>query len=90
GSVIEPTHVLEGNVLALYGDLREQASPRAVMEIRVFLIVHAPAQPEIVFTRDYQVSHNVEARTPEALVAAFNRCLEQILNDLEEDVRRML
>jgi ABC-type uncharacterized transport system auxiliary subunit len=89
GSMIEPTHVLEGNVLSLYGDFTEKTSPHAVMEIRLFLIGNEPSEPEILFSRDYQASRKAEAQTPEALVAAFNRCLEQILSDLERDLRKM-
>jgi cholesterol transport system auxiliary component len=86
GSMIQPTHVLEGNILALYGDFREPASPRVVMEIRIFLIDNESSETAILFSRDYRASRPAEAQTPEALIAAFNQCLEQILNSLEEDI----
>ncbi len=90
GSLIEATHVLEGNVLALYGDFREPASPQAVIQIRVFLIPNQPSKEGIILTRDYQASHDVEVATPEALVGAFNECLERICSDLEDDLRKGL
>jgi cholesterol transport system auxiliary component len=90
GSLVEPTHVLEGNVLALYGDFRTPNLPWAVMQIRIFLIGGTRAQPGVVFTRDYQASHQAQAPTAGALVAAFDRCLEQILYALEEDLGKVL
>jgi cholesterol transport system auxiliary component len=90
GSLVEPTHVLEGNVLTLYGDFRNRNLPRAVMQIRIFLIGGTRAQPQVVFTRDYQASHEAQAPTAGALVAAFDHCLEQILSALEEDFGKAL
>jgi hypothetical protein len=58
------------------------------MKIRVFVIGGARARPDIVFTRDYQVSHQAETPTADTLVAAFDRCREQILSALEEDLGR--
>jgi ABC-type uncharacterized transport system auxiliary subunit len=90
GSLIEPTHILEGNTLALYGDFRGQGLPQAVMQIRVFLVANRRSQPEVVFTRDYRASHEAEARTADALVTALDRCLEQILSALEQDLEKAL
>ncbi len=90
GSLIEATHILEGNVLALYADFRESASPQAVIQIRVFLITNQPSKEGIILTRDYQALHGAEVATPEALVSAFNECLERICSDLEGDLRKGL
>jgi cholesterol transport system auxiliary component len=90
GSLVEPTRILEGNVLILHGDFWGRNVPQAVMEIRIFLIAGTRAQPEVVFTRDYQASHEAQAPTADALVAAFDRCLEQILSALEEDLGKVL
>jgi ABC-type uncharacterized transport system auxiliary subunit len=90
GSLVEPTHILEGNVLVLYGDFRGRDLPQAVMQVRVFLIAGTRAEPQVVFTRDYQASRQAQAPTADALVAAFDRCLEQILSALEEDLGKVL
>ncbi len=90
GSLVGPTHILEGSVLVLYGDFRGGKLPQAVMEIRIFLIAGTQARPEVVFTRDYQVSHPAQAPTADALVTAFDRCLEQILSALEQDLEKAL
>jgi cholesterol transport system auxiliary component len=90
GSLIEPTHILEGNVLALYGDFRDGRAPQTVMQIRLFLIAIQSSPPQIVLTRDYQAAQEAQAPTADALVAAFDRCLEQILSALEEDLAKAL
>jgi ABC-type uncharacterized transport system auxiliary subunit len=89
GSLLEATHVLEGNILVLYGDFRGGKVPQAVMAIRFFLIAIQSSPPQVVFTRDYQTSHQAQAPTAGALVAAFDRCLEQILSALEEDLGKV-
>ncbi len=90
GSLVGPTHILESTVLALYGDFRDRNQPQAVLQIRIFLITGTGAQPQVVFTRDYQASHEAEAPTAAALVAAFDRDLEQILSALETDLGQAL
>ncbi|MGE5294193.1 MAG: hypothetical protein ACM3VT_05140 [Solirubrobacterales bacterium] len=90
GSLVEATHILEGNVLALYGDFRGEGVPQAVMQIRVFVVANRNSGAEVVFSRDYQVSHRADERTAESLVTAFNRCLEQMLTDLEKDLGETL
>jgi ABC-type uncharacterized transport system auxiliary subunit len=90
GSLVEATHILEGNVLALYGDFRGQSLPRAVMEIRIFVVTSRGSMPEVIFTRDYQASRQAKEHTADALVAAFNQCLAQILTELERDLSEAL
>jgi ABC-type uncharacterized transport system auxiliary subunit len=90
GSLVEATHILEGNVLALYGDFRGQSLPQAVVEIRVFVVTSRSSRPEVVFTRDYRASQQAKERTADALVAALNQCLAQILSELEEDLGKVL
>jgi ABC-type uncharacterized transport system auxiliary subunit len=90
GSLVGPTHILESTVLALYGDFRDRNQPQAVMQVRVFLVASKGSQPEIVFTRDYQAAQEAQAPTAGALVAAFDRCLEQILSALEADLEKVL
>jgi hypothetical protein len=86
GSLLEATHVLEGSVLALYGDLREQNLPQAVLQIRFFLVANQGSKFQIVFTRDYRASRQAQEKTPDALVAALDLCLAQILSQLEKDL----
>ena len=91
GSQVDPTHVMEGNIAALYGDYRDQSAPRAVMEMRMFLL-HLPSgeDPVFVFGQTYQASVKVASEGPEGLMEALNRCLVQILSDWEKDLNEKL
>jgi ABC-type uncharacterized transport system auxiliary subunit len=87
GSYVESTHVIEGNVIALYGDFRDKSSPTAVMEIRVFLLeMKTIKEPTIIFGKTYKSSVALESKGPESLVRALDRCLVEILTDMEKDL----
>jgi len=86
-SQIDPTHTIEGNVTALYGDLRDKASPHAKMEMRVFLLkAQAAEEPAAIFGQTYRFSVDIESEGPEGLVEALDRCLANILSNLERDL----
>ena len=86
GLQAEPTHSLEGQVYALYGDYRRPDEPRAVLGIQ-FFVSRLSDSPEVVFHKDYRQEVPVTGRAPEALAAAWNRALQQILTSLEADLR---
>lgn len=86
GSRLQPTHVLEGNVLALYGDLRDATAPSAVMELRCFLIADEDATPRILFARNYKSVKPLRTNRAEDLVEALDACLVEVLTNLEKDL----
>lgn len=87
GSQIDPTHVIEGNITALYGDFRDNTSPRAILEIRIFLLeIKAGEESVSVFGATYKSSVALETKDPESVVNALDRCLEEILAKLEKDL----
>jgi ABC-type uncharacterized transport system auxiliary subunit len=88
GSYTDATHVLEGNITALYGDFRDDSSPKASMKIRIFL-VKLP-EKSMVFGKTYAVVSEVKSQTAEALVEAFDKCLINILSNLEKDLQEQL
>ena len=90
GSLLQATHILEGNVLALYGDLHGQNLPQAVLQVRVFLVANQGSTLQLVFTRDYRASRQAQQKTADALVAAWDQCLAQILSELEKDLDTVL
>ncbi|MEJ2702483.1 MAG: ABC-type transport auxiliary lipoprotein family protein [Sedimentisphaerales bacterium] len=91
GSRIDSTHVIEGNVTALYGDFRDRSSPKAVIAMRVFLLkAEAGREPLAVFGKTYRSSVAIESEGPEALVEALGRCLQGILSALENDLAERL
>ena len=91
GSQIDPTHMIEGNITALYGDFRVASSPRATIEMRVFLLeAETGDEPLPVFGKTYTASIGMESDDPEGLVEALGRCLQKILSALEDDLAERL
>lgn len=91
GSQIDPTHIVEGNITALYGDFRDISSPKATIEMRVFLLkVEAGDEPLPVFGKTYKSSIGIEFEDSEGLVEALGRCLQKILSTLESDLAERL
>ncbi len=86
-----PTHLLEGNVIELYGDLRNKKASAAVMQIRCFVSkFDAQGRPTLAFTRDYAETSPLESRDPAGLVDAYSRCFQKILASLQNDLAERL
>jgi ABC-type uncharacterized transport system auxiliary subunit len=88
GSYADATHVLEGNITALYGDFRDDSSPKATAKIRFFLV--KLSDKSVVFTNTYEAASEFKDRTAESLIEAFDVCLTNILSDLEKDLQKQL
>lgn len=88
GSYTDATHMLEGNIIALYGDFRDESSPRAIIKIRFFLV--KLSGKSVVFGKTYETVSEVGDRTAESLIEAYETCLANILTDLEEDLQELL
>ena len=88
GSYTEATHMLEGNIIALYGDFSEDSSPKATAKIRFFLV--KLSDKSVVFTNTYEAVSEFKDRTAESLIEAFGVCLTNILSDLEKDLQEQL
>ena len=88
GSYTEATHMLEGNILALYGDFSEESSPKATAKIRFFLV--KLSDKSVVFTNTYEAVSEFKDRTAESLIETFGVCLTNILSDLEKDLQKQL
>ncbi len=91
GSDVDPSHVIQGDIVALYGDFRVKSAPKAVMETRIFLSeTKTPSESGIVFGKTYKSVIDLESKDPGALVGAFDRCLVEILTGLEHDLAERL
>jgi len=86
GSLVEPTHSLEGHITRLYGDYRDKGARQAIMEMRLYLISHKNMGQAILLGKTYAQSEPVNAPDGEALVNAFDACLVRILTELESDL----
>jgi cholesterol transport system auxiliary component len=88
---VTPTHLMEGNIVDLYGDLRDKNAPKAVMQIRIFVSkLETDSQPAQVFSRDYSAVTRLESHDPAGLVDAYSRCFQKILADLQKDLTEKL
>jgi ABC-type uncharacterized transport system auxiliary subunit len=86
-SQLEPTHVLEGVVDALYGDFRDPGAPKAVLEMEFFLRKESASKADVVAAKRYAKSVAVTGRSPEALVKGWNEALEAIVSALIADLK---
>jgi ABC-type uncharacterized transport system auxiliary subunit len=86
GSLVEPTHSLEGHITRLYGDYRDKDTRQAIMEIRLYLISHKDMGQAILLGETYEQSAPVNNPEGETLVNAFDACLVRILTELENDL----
>ncbi len=86
-SVVEPTHLLEGTVDELYGDFRADDPGRAVLAMSFVMRQDAAGKPQAIFRKQYEKAIPLQARSPESLVQAWNRALEQIIVELVSDLK---
>ena len=87
---LEPTHTLIGDIKALYGDFTERKTAAGRMEIKIAVTKKEAGEVSILFSKTYTASFQMEARNAEALVDAFDKCLIQILTELEAGLTRKL
>ncbi len=85
-SKLDSTYSLEGNVTALYGDFRETAAAKAVLEIHFLLVNDQGPSPQIVFQKSLRQEAQPDDRSPDALVKAWGIALAKVLADLERDL----
>lgn len=76
----------KGVITTLYGDYRQGASARAIMEIQFFFIHNTSANSEIAFQKRYHKEISLAGRTPDALVQGWNTALQHILSELETNI----
>jgi uncharacterized lipoprotein YmbA len=85
-SKLDSSHSLEGDVTALYGDFRDQATPKVVLEIHFLIVNDQGSSPQIVLQKSYRQEVKAESHSPEALVAGWSNVLAKILAELERDL----
>lgn len=84
GSSLPETHILEGNVVALYGDQRQSS---AVLELQ-FMLLRVNREPTaVLFQKSYR-EVAAGASDPESRVRGWNAALARILTSLESDLAK--
>jgi len=86
GSEAPPDWLLEVDLEALYGDLRDAAAPQATIAFAARLLDARAAAASTVFEKHYAATELAGDGSPPALVAAWNRALGRLLADLAADL----
>jgi cholesterol transport system auxiliary component len=84
-SALAPTHVLEGHVVKLYGDL--SGTPSAVLELQLLLLDVRAGANRVLLHPDFERREATAARDPAALVQGWNQGLSAILAEFEQSLR---
>jgi len=86
GSSLSETHVLEGNLIALHGDITHGDLPAAVIELQ-FMLVDVVSDPAAVrLQKTYRQAVLVASGEPAAMVKGWTEGLTKILAALEGDL----
>lgn len=86
----EPDWLLEGQVWRLYGDFRDPAAPRAVIDIELALLDARSPRLEAVLHERYSREVMLSRAAAPDLVEAWNAGMTSILEELEADLRERL
>lgn len=86
-SRMRPTHSLEGNVVAMYGDNAGSGGPMAVLEIQFFLFAEKDRQAEVALSNTIRKTVPIPETEPMAVAAGLDEALQQILTEFEEAAR---
>jgi cholesterol transport system auxiliary component len=88
-SQVQDAFLLEGMVNALYGDFRDKAAPKAVLEAQFFLLASVNDSYQVAFSKSYRQEVSFPAGFTDAagLAEAYNTALAATLAELENDLR---
>lgn len=88
-SQVTDTHLLEGMVNALYGDFRDRANPKAVLEMQFFLLKNRNDTYTVSFSKSYRRETPITSgfNNASVLAEAYNKALADILGELEVDLK---
>ena len=87
-STLAPTHVLEGHVVKLYGDL--STAPAAVLELQLLLLDVRGGANRVLLHPDFERHEPAAGRDPAALVQGWNKALSQSLAEFEQSARAVV
>ena len=85
-------YTIEGNIVELYGDYRNQASATAVLKIQLFFLNTSQDndEPLILLSKTYNSIQPIGTASPQNLMNGWNKALESILNEFLKDLSYQL
>jgi len=80
---------IEGNIVELFGDYRNQDAAKAVLRIQLFLlkISEDGSDPQILLSKTYTSVKPIAIASPQNLMNGWNLALEDILNEFLVDLK---
>jgi len=81
-------YTIEGNIVELYGDYRNEASAKAVLTIQFFFLDTSEDVPDptILLSKTYTSEQPIGTASPQNLMNGWNKALESILNEFLGDL----
>jgi cholesterol transport system auxiliary component len=79
--------VLDGNVTELYGDYSDAKAPKAILEVKFFLIRERAAGIVVLWEKSYRAAEPLPGGGPEKLVHGWGAGYRRILEELTTDLR---
>jgi cholesterol transport system auxiliary component len=86
-STLDAPYLIEGQVTAMYGDLRDKSKTEAVFSMQVFVTHTGNPEHHIVLQRAYDERVRVADRSAEAITKGLSEALQKCLTQLEADLR---
>ena len=86
GSSMSPSYVLEGSIAECYADIRDKASPYAVLKMQLFLMKRDKVVDSLVRGYTYDTKERMKDTSGESFVDALNRCLQIVLQSMQVDI----
>jgi cholesterol transport system auxiliary component len=88
-STLDAPYAIEGQVTALYGDLRDKAKNTAVFGMQVFVTESSNPDKRIVLERTCAQQVPVPDRSADAISKGLSQALQQCLAEIEADLRAL-
>lgn len=88
-SLLRSEHVLETNVVTLYGDYHS-APPLAVLEVQFLLLDEMSEEHAVLLAKTYQRSIPVQSASAQAVTNGLEQGLTEVLGEFEQDLRQTL
>jgi cholesterol transport system auxiliary component len=78
--------VIDGNLLELYGDYRDEKSPKAQLAVKLTVREVSGKKTSTRFQKTYSQAVSMDRISPASLVDGWNAALEQALKEFEHDL----
>ena len=88
-STLDASYAIEGQVTALYGDLRDKAKTAAVFAMQVFVTDMRSAEKSILLERTCAEQVPVPDRSADAVSKGLSQALQRCFAELETDLRAL-